>query len=103
MNKIIAKESTTNNIKSLYPTEKILPHRIRNAAPLAAWPGMKFRNIKARAIIIEKRKPITTLLSSRAFSASGPRISAVPNENITALIKGSNETINPNAAPANAA
>jgi len=81
----------------------MLPQRMRNAAPLAACPGMKFRNMNAKAIIIEKRNPITTLLSSRAFSEIGPRIIAVTNEKNIALIKGSIETISPNAAPANAA
>jgi len=64
---------------------------------------MKFKKIKARAIIIEKRKPIITLFSNLAFSASGPNIRAVKNENRIAENKGSNDIINPNAAPANAA
>jgi len=66
---------------------------IPNVESIYRWKG----NIE------EERNPITTLLSSRAFSETGPRIIAITNEKSIALIIGSIEIISPNAAPANAA
>jgi len=102
-NRIMAKERRAKSNKSLKFIINILPQSILRAIPVAAAPGIMFRNTNARAIIIEKRKPMTTLLSNLAFSERGPSIRAVVNEKIMALNKGSMLSSNPRAAPANAA
>ena len=53
--------------------------------------------------MMEKRKAMMTLLSSRAFSTNGPMMNAVPNEKSMAVMSGSICRSMPSAAPANAA
>ena len=100
--KIIRLKDSNNKRKtSLNPTEKRLPQRMLKAVPVATPPGINERKINASAIIIENKKPMIILLSNRAFSERGPSINAVLKANIIAVIVGSNEISNPNAAPAN--
>ena len=83
--------------------ENILPHNILRAAPLAALPGMKFRKINAKAIIMEKVTPIITSECSLAFSEIGPNRRAMRVEKPIAHNKGSMDMTKPKAAPAKAA